>query len=244
MSALLISFLAGILTVAAPCVLPLLPVIIGGSVVDSNGKKSSPLSPYVLILGLVLSVILFSLLLKASTALLGIPQSVWQIVSGGIILLFGLHFLFPNAWATISTRLGLQKESDDLLQHASRKRGLTGDFLMGAALGPVFNSCSPTYALIVAIILPRSFGEGIAHLTAYSLGLGIVLLAISLLGRTAVSWLRPLANPNGSFRKTIGIIFIAVAIFVITGYDKKAQAYVLERGWYDAISNIEHELRK
>lgn len=236
---LLPSFLAGILTVAAPCVLPLLPVILGGSLAPASRDHRSRLTPFMIVLGLVLSIILFTLLLKASTSLLGVPQLVWQAISAGIILLFGLSFLFPTLWDQLSTRLSLQQHSDQLLERATKQPGLLGSFWMGAALGPVFNSCSPTYALIVALILPRSFGEGLAHLTAYALGLGVVLLAIALLGRSVVQRLRPLANPGGNLRKGIGLLFVLVAVLIFTGYDKKFQAYVLEKGWYDPIANLE-----
>jgi cytochrome c biogenesis protein CcdA len=243
MGELFVSFFAGVLTVAAPCVLPILPVIIGGTAAANLEKKHSLLSPTVVILGLVTSIILFSLVLKASTTLLGVPQLVWQSISAGIILIFGLHFLFPTIWANLSTKLNLQQGSDALLEKTSHKRGIAGDFLMGAALGPVFNSCSPTYALIVAIILPRSFGEGLAHLTAYALGLGLILFAVAVLGRSVTQKLRVFANPNGWFRKTVGILFILVALLLITGYDKKFQTYVLENGWYDPISSFENGLK-
>jgi cytochrome c-type biogenesis protein len=233
------SFFAGVLTVAAPCVLPLLPIILGGSIETARGSKQSKRAPIFIILGLVVSVILFTLLLKASTALLGVPHIVWQSVSAGIILLFGVTFLFPGTWSMLSLTLGLQKNSDLLLEKSSRKEGPIGSFLMGASLGPVFNSCSPTYALIIAIILPRSFSEGIAHLCAYALGLGASLLGIAFLGRSLVQRIRPLANPNSKLRKGIGILFILTALLIFTGYDKQFQAFVLEKGWYDPIANLE-----
>lgn len=236
------SFFAGILTVAAPCVLPLLPIILGGSIETTQSGNRSKLAPVLIVLGLVVSVILFTLILKASTSLLGVPQLVWQAISAGIILLFGVTFLFPNAWGWVSMKLGLQKNSDRMLEQAAREKGLLGNFWMGAALGPVFNSCSPTYALIVAIILPRSFSEGFAHLSAYALGLGLTLLAIALLGRSIVQRIRPLANPSGNLRKGIGLLFVLVALLIFTGYDKKFQTFVLEKGWYDPIANLEHDL--
>lgn len=238
------SFLAGALTVAAPCTLPLLPVILGGTVETTQTNHRSRLVPVTIIFGLVFSIILFTLLLKASTSLLGINQLIWQSISAAIILMFGLSFLFPTAWSRVTTQLGLQKGSDHMLDQASHQKGLFGSFCMGAALGPVFNSCSPTYALIVALILPRSFSEGLAHLTAYALGLGLILLAIALLGRSLTRRLRPLANPNGYLRKGIGLLFILVSILLLSGYDKKFQAYVLEKGWYDPIVNLEHVINR
>jgi cytochrome c-type biogenesis protein len=231
---LLLSFFAGVLTILAPCILPLLPVIVGGAAVHETERRSKP---YWIILGLVVSVILFTLLLKATTALLGVPQEVWQIISGGIIMLFGAHLLAPQIWESFSERLKLQSRTTSTLPRETK--GPWGDILLGAALGPVFNSCSPTYALIVAVILPTTFAVGLSYHIAYALGLGLMLLLVALLGKSLIRKLGWAASPSGWFRKSIGILFILVGLAVITGLDKKAQAFVLEKGWYDPVAEIE-----
>ncbi len=240
----IISFVAGILTVLAPCILPLLPVIIGGSSLNQNDQKKVSLKqPLVIITSLIVSIILFTLLLKATTALLGIPSMVWAIISGGIVLLFGITLLFPVLWEKfmVATRLNLL--SNRLMGQSQGKVGIKKDILLGAALGPVFNSCSPTYALIVAVILPSSFVSGIGYLIAYSIGLGIILLLISIFGRVLVNKMKWMSNPHGVFQKVIGSLFIIVGIFVIFGLDKKVQTFVLESGWYDPIIRIEESFQ-
>lgn len=243
MALFIISFVAGVLTVAAPCILPLLPIIIGGSV-TAPGDKRSFSRPLVITASLVVSVIVFSLLLKASTTLLGVPQMVWQIASGGIVLLLGIDFLWPQLYEQVSARSGFFTRTNVALGSASKKGGLLGAILMGAALGPVFSSCSPTYALIVATILPASFLQGLAYLAAYALGLGVVLLLIAFAGQALVTKLRWMSNPKGWFKRILGILFILVGLSVIFGLDKAVQAFVLEQGWYDAISSFERSLEQ
>lgn len=138
---------------------------------------------------------------------------------------------------------GWQLKTTKLLGTAQGKRGIAKDVLLGAALGPVFNSCSPTYALIVAVVLPASFAEGLVNLIAYSLGLGAILLLIALLGRALTQKLGWLSNPGGGFKKTIGIVFIIVGFLVMFGLDKKVQTYVLENGWYDPVIKVEEALK-
>lgn len=237
---LVISFVAGVLTVAAPCILPLLPVIVGGSVV--GGHKQSALRPLIITASLAVSVVVFSALLKASTVLLGVPQMVWQVVSGGLVLLLGINFLWPKLYEQLSARSGFFTKTNTALGNASRKNGLLGAILIGAALGPVFSSCSPTYALIVASILPVSFAEGLLYLGAYAVGLSASLLVITWLGQSLVGKLKWLSNPNGLFRRIIGVAFIAVGLGVIFGLDKTLQAFVLEQGWYDPISGFERSI--
>src|SRR5438132_740370 len=92
----LISFIAGVLTVLAPCVLSLLPVVVGGSL--AQGGRNRALT---IVVSLGISVIAFTFLLKVSTALINIPESFWQWFSGGILVLFGITMLFPALWDSL-----------------------------------------------------------------------------------------------------------------------------------------------
>lgn len=243
---LLLSFVAGILTVAAPCVLPLLPVIVGGSIVRTDADNARPdrqwIRPLVIALSLAGSVILFTLLLKATTALLGVPQFVWQLIAGGIVLLFGLTMLFPQLWERVMSVTGLQNRANRAMDRSYRRGGIGGDILLGAALGPTFSSCSPTYALILATVLPVSFAEGFVYIVVYALGLAVTLLLVGLLGQAFARKLGWLTNPSGWLRRTIGILLILVGVAVIFGLDKQFQAFVLESGWYDPIANFEQSI--
>lgn len=241
---ILVSLAAGVLTVAAPCVLPLLPVIVGGSIVaDGADSRRARWRPYVIAASLAVSVIVFTLLLKATTALLGIPPQVWQIISGVIVILLGINLLFPALWESVSTKMGLGARSNTVLDSSVQRQSVWGDVLTGAALGPVFSSCSPTYALIVATVLPVSFAEGLLYVTLYAIGLAVPLLLIALAGRSAARRLGWLADPRGWFRRSMGVLFIIVGIVVIIGADKALQTLILDLGWYDPIADLESVLQ-
>lgn len=236
MEVVIVSFAAGALTILAPCILPLLPIVIGGSVSDGRDSRR----PFIIAASLMASIIAFTLLLKASTAFLGIPQYVWQYISGGLIILLGLALVFPKLWEPIGNRLNIA--SNKALGKAGQKKGIGGAILLGAALGPVFNSCSPTYAFILAVVLPASTGVGLTSIVAYALGLGLMLLLIGLLGQRLIAKLGWAVNPKGWFRRLLGIIFVLVGIFVATGLDRDLQAHIIERGWYDPLSSFERSL--
>jgi len=234
---IVVAFVAGVLTVLAPCILPLLPIIIGGSVV---GGERDWKRPFVIAASLGLSVIAFTLLLKATTAFLGVPQIVWQFVAGGLVILLGLALIFPKLWSPFGNRLDIQ--SNKLLGKAGQKQGMGGAVLTGAALGPVFNSCSPTYAFILAAVLPTTLAVGLSAIVAYALGLSLMLLLIALLGQRLIARLGWAVNPNGWFRKVLGVIFILVGLFVLAGLDRIVQTYLVDQGFYDAISEFERNL--
>lgn len=239
MPLIILSFIAGILTIAAPCILPLLPIVIGGTLTE----KPSRSRPIIIALSLAISVVIFSLLLKATTTLLSVPQEFWQWFSATILVLLGLNYLKPSLWESVSLKLNLNSRSNQNLSKSFQKNGFSGAVLTGFALGPVFNSCSPTYALIVAVVIPASFWTGLSYLIAYALGLSLSILALAFLGQGFKKNFKKLANPSSSFKKIIGIIFILVGLSIGFGLDKKLQSFILDKGWYAPISNFETKLK-
>lgn len=249
MLALFGALVAGMLTTLAPCVLPLLPVIVGGSVagVGPAGveegetlKSAKDLAvaqkamkarnrrrAYVIAASLGVSVIVFTLILKASTALIGIPPQVWEWVAGTLLILLGLVSLFPQLWERTSELLRLQSRTAAGLGGAQKRSGLTGQILTGAALGPVFTSCSPLFGYVIVTVLPADFGYGMLLLIAYVIGLSGTLLAISLLGQRAVQGARWAADPNGWFRRGLGAIFVIVGVLIVTGWMKDIETWLI-----------------
>lgn len=238
MSFILLAFISGVLTILAPCTLPVLPIIIGSSIDEARSR----IKPLIITASLAVSIILFTLVLKASTVFIDIPQEAWAYISGGIIIIFGLLSLFPHLWDKVSGRFKFAQGSNKLLADAAyKKKGIWSDILIGASLGPVFSSCSPTYFVILATVLPESFATGLLYLAVYSLGLALMLLLISYLGQAFVQKLQWAANPDGWLKKGLGILFILVGLFVITGLDKKVQTAVLDSGYFN-ITNVEQSL--
>lgn len=241
MIALLGALIAGALTTLAPCVLPLLPVIVGGSVArgaaggeqGSGGvavkvrSRSATRSALVITASLGASIFIFTLVLKASTSLIGIPTYVWEWVSGTILILLGLVSLFPGLWERISARLQLQSRTAGGLSAARAREGTIGEVLTGAALGPVFTSCSPLYGYVIVTVLPSELGYGLLLLAAYVVGLCGTLLLIAVLGQRAVRGARWAADPHGWFRRGLGALFVIIGILVLTGWMKDIETWLI-----------------
>jgi cytochrome c biogenesis protein CcdA len=265
---------AGMLTTLAPCVLPLLPVIVGGSVAGAladpapvpvgaraatgaaaahavpgaPGAPGAPGTPaaagphvrsstprrsaavtraLVITASLGVSIVLFTLLLKVSTSLLGVPTEVWQWVSGGLLVALGLAAAFPNAWERLSARLALQARSTGRLGAARDRDGLTGQVLTGAALGPVFTSCSPLYGYVIVTVLPAEPARGMVLLLAYTLGLCATLLVVALAGQRVVRRLGWAADSHGWFRRGLGVVFVLVGVLVATGWMRDLETWLI-----------------
>ncbi len=228
MLALVGAVLAGVLTTLAPCVLPLLPVIVGGSLAPDADRSAQTRRAVVVAASLGLSVAAFTLALKGTTALIGVPPQTWQWLSGGILVTLGLVSVFPGVWDRAAAAVSLQSRTQRGLRGARAQDGLTGQVLTGAALGPVFSSCSPLYAYVVVTVLPADLGYGLVLLAAYCLGLSATLLVIALAGQRAVSRLGWAADAHGWLRRSLGVVFVAVGLVVLLGWDREVQAWVLE----------------
>ena len=147
---LFVSFVAGMITVLAPCVLPVLPVILGGSLADQDKYR-----PRVIILSFACSILLFTLTLQWLVWTLWIQKNDLVMVSGVILGLFGLSLVFPQAREYFADRSGINRITRYTAR--SKHQGYIPDIILGLVLGPVFNTCSPTYSILVATILPVSF---------------------------------------------------------------------------------------
>jgi cytochrome c biogenesis protein CcdA/thiol-disulfide isomerase/thioredoxin len=218
------AFIAGVLTVLAPCVLPLLPVIVGGSL---SGDVKDKRRPLLIATSLAASLILFTILLKATTLLIHVPPQVITYISGGIIVALGIAILLPQTYARILAETGIEHRANELLGSGTKNTSdWIGPIVTGAALGPVFSSCSPVYAYILATILPAHFAAAMSYIVSYVIGLSLVLLALGFYGQRLSASLKFASDPNGYFQRGLAGLFIVVGILIITGTGTKVQVWV------------------
>ena len=227
---LLGAFFAGIITVLAPCVFALLPVIVGGSI---SGNVHDKRRPFIIAGSLAVSLVVFTLLLKVTTLFIAISPAAITYVSGGIIVALGIVTLFPGIYERVILFFNLQAKSQQLLGESTGKGAVIGAIITGAALGPIFSSCSPVYAYILATVLPVNFAAAMLYVTVYVLGLSLMLLLVGFLGQKVVRRIRFASNPRGWFQRVVAVLFIVVGVMIMTGYDKKFQTYISEHTPFD-----------
>ena len=232
MSLAILSLIAWLLSILAPCVLPVLPVILGGSLSSSNWRK-----PLTIILSTGVFITVFTVALKASTALIDIPQSVWTSISAAIIIIYWLTLIAPHAREYVSLKLWLHK-ANNLATSAQNTWWVWWDILLWAALWPIFASCSPTYALLLSTIFPQSFAQWVIYTLIYSAGFVISLLAIAYSGRSLVRKLSVAANPNSRFKKILWWLLILTGILIMTWWMKQLEIAILD-AWYFNIASVE-----
>ena len=233
-----LSLLAGIMTILAPCIFPLLPILIGSSADGSSNKNRA----FTVIISLLVSITVLTILIHGTSNVLGLSQGLLRLVSAVIILFVGAVSLFPMWWNKLSLLLKFESSSNGMLAKAMGKNGRSRDILTGAALGPVFSSCSPTYGLIIGTILPQSFLTGLVYLLWYIVGLGLMFTLIALLGQRFTSKLSWATDPNGWFKRAIGLLFVVIGVAILFNLDKSFEAWLLGFDFYTNLVEFEINL--
>ncbi len=237
MTLLLIAFFAGMITILTPCILPLLPVIVGGSLSFGEVSKRKAI---IVIVSLGVSVLVFTFLLKVSTVFINVPEFFWTTISGGIIIIFGIITLFPRMWES-SFLIKSNIKVNALIGKGFARNSTLGNILIGSALGPCFSTCSPTYFIVLATVLPVSLFVGSLYMVAYVVGLCLSLGIVVFLSARLFKKLGLLANPHGYFKKSIGVIFILIGVMILVGGDKKVESLLKVDGIFNS-AKIEQRL--
>lgn len=219
-----LSFLAGVLTVLSPCVLPLVPILMG------SAASSHRLGPYALVGGLMVSFTTIGVVLGSLGATAGFEQDTLRMVGGALLVLLGI-VLFSTAlqeqFSVAISRLGI---GQNLLARFDMS-GLHGQFLLGMLLGVAWSPCvGPT--LGVAITLAGQ-GQALAQVAAvlllFSLGAALPLLTISLISNQAmVRWRGRILNAGQTARKIFGAALLLVGMLILTGAEKTVEEWAVD----------------
>ena len=237
---ILLSLISGCLTIFAPCALPMLPIIVGGSLKKDEHPRRRAL---IISFSLAGSIFIFSLLIKFSSLTLNLQPSFWAGLSGIILIMLGIFNLFPNLWMNLAAGLKLRSGSDAGLAKSYGNNYKLEPILTGIALGPVFSGCNPIYLFILSVLLPRKLGFGIINLLAYCLGLSVTLFAISIGGQKLIAKLKWATKPSGWFKRGLAVLFIVFGILIFSGADKKIEAWALQNNnWFGRYLILEQRL--
>ena len=208
--AIVLAFVAGLITAVSPCVLPVLPIVLAGGIGENKRR------PYAIIAGLAVTFLVSVLFATLVLQWLGLPQDLLRNIAIGMLFLMAATLIFPRVGVWIErplSRLSRRPSGD-----------LGGGFLLGCALGLVFVPCAgPALAFVTSASASHDFGfKTFAVAVAYTLGVCIVLIAIALGGRRVGKALRTNVD---RFRVAFGVILAVSAFALIFNVDTKLQKW-------------------
>ncbi|PLK22529.1 cytochrome C biogenesis protein [Porphyrobacter sp. TH134] len=221
---LALAFVAGLVTILNPCVLPLIPILVGSAL----GKHR--MGPAALASGLALSFATFGFVVVAFGFQLGIPEQGIRLFAGALLAAAGIILLVPALQTRLTMLFApLTQRAQGALSRTSGE-GLGGQFAVGVLLGLVWAPCvGPTLG---AAIAAASQGEdlGGAFITFLVFAAGV---ALSVTG-FAYGSRRAIGKGAGSLQKlaryakpVFGAMLVLVGMLVLTEADKRVEAAVL-----------------
>lgn len=215
---LVLALLAGVVTVAAPCTLPMLPILLGASI-----GRTSKARPAMIAAGFVLSFSLVALALGAITRVFDFDPNSLRNGAAVLLVAFGLLMIWPAPFEWLTVRIGGFTGNN-----AAASQGLFGGFLLGTTLGLVWTPCAgPVLGSILTIVATsKDTAWASLLLIVYAIGAAIPMLAIAYGGQAVTTRIRSLAKIAPKLQQGFGVVVIAFAVATYFQYDTLIVAWL------------------
>ena len=205
------ALLAGVVSIASPCVLPLLPGVMAYS------TERSKLTPLAIVFGLALTFTAMGVASSMFGAFLMDYMDYLKIISGVLIIAMGLYILsrtVEDLFLKVWSRLPLSRISRPNVEN----EGFLGGIVLGVSLGIVWMPCiGPMLATILMMVAQQgTIFYGASLLLTYSLGLAIPMLLVAYSSNIVSDKLRDVTKYSVSIRKVAGIILLAMGIYYLS----------------------------
>jgi cytochrome c biogenesis protein CcdA len=215
---LVLALLAGVVTVAAPCTLPMLPILLGASV-----GQTSKARPAMIAAGFVLSFSLVALALGALTRVFDFDPNSLRTGATVLLLAFGLLMIWPAPFEWLSSRIGGFTDGN-----AAASQGVIGGFVLGTTLGLVWTPCAgPVLGSILTIVATsKDTTWASLLLVVYAVGAGLPMLAIAYGGQAVTTRISGIARIAPQLQRGFGVVVIAFAVASYFQYDTLIVAWL------------------
>jgi len=218
---LLFAFIAGVVTILSPCILPLLPIILASS---TDSGKSRPLG---IVSGFVISFTLFTLFLSQIVKLFGLSADSLRLISVVILIFFGLSLAIPALQTKLSTVFSRFTNIGGRPSGSGIWRGL----LIGFSLGILWTPCvGPILAGVIVLAATNTVTTAtLAIILSYSLGTAIPMLLIIKGGRKLLDKVPFLTRNTEKIQQLFGGLMILTAIGIGFNLDRNFQTLILNK---------------
>lgn len=220
-----LSFAAGGLSILSPCVLPLVPILLGTAVTAHR------LGPIALAAGLTLSFTLVGVVVASVGAALGLDPLLFRAGAASLLIAFGIVLLSPRLQERFALATsGVSGAGQGLLAKLTLD-GLPGQFVLGLLLGIVWSPCvGPTLGAAVTLASQGQSLDQVSLLMAlFGLGAGLPLVALGFVSRQALARFRGRLIVAGKVGKqALGSIMLVLGAAILTGADKAFEAWAVQ----------------
>lgn len=219
---LVLAALAGVATIAAPCTLPVLPILLGASI-----GQTSRLRPAFIAAGFVIAFSAVALALSALTRIFDFDPNVLRDTAAILLAVFGLLMIWPAPFEWLSIQLSSVTQQSTTPRD---RQGLLGGFILGTTLGLVWTPCAgPVLGSILTVIATsKDTAWASLLLVTYAVGAAIPMLIIAYGGQAVTARVRSFARIAPRLQQAFGVIVIAFAAATYFQYDTLAVAWLTQ----------------
>ncbi len=198
-----LSFAAGLASVASPCVLPVVPIIVAGRADEHRAR------PALIVAGLSAAFVAMGIATSLFGAAVGRALPMAEKFAGGLVLLFGLLLLLD---------INPFKRLTWFSQINTKSQGRFSGLLLGASLGLVWIPCvGPVLSSVLAMVAARAqIATGIVLLFAYAMGFAVPMLALGYGSQALRKHVRAVASHPVAIRWVSGLLLLAFGVVILT----------------------------
>jgi cytochrome c-type biogenesis protein len=225
MSGIGLALLAGLLSSLSPCVLPLVPVVIGTAVSEHR------FGPVALAAGLALSFVVIGLFVATIGFAAGLDQDLFRSIAAVLLILVGGLLLMPRLQVRLAVAAGPIGNWAQAHAGGFSTHGLGGQFAVGLMLGAVWAPCVGPTLGAASVLAARSENLTTVALTMFAFGIGaaLPLLAIGMMSREALMrWRSRLLAAGSGGKALMGVVLVAIGVLIVTGLDKRIETVLVE----------------
>jgi len=224
-AALPLAFLAGLLSILSPCVLPLTPVVLGAAIAEHR------LGPIALAAGLATSFTAVGLFVATMGYSIGLDGDVFRMVGAAMLAGLGIILMLPKLQMQLAAAAGPLSNWSQQRFDGRPATGLRGQFGIGLLLGAVWGPCvGPTLgAATVLAAQGRDLGWVALTMLVFGLGSALPFLLLGMLTREALMrWRNRLMSAGKGGKILLGGVLTAAGVLVLLGFDKTFETWVIQ----------------
>lgn len=220
-----LAFLAGVLSILSPCVLPLLPIVLGTAISQHR------LGPAALAGGLALSFVAIGLFVATIGFSIGLDGDVFRVAAAMLLMLIGLVLVLPRLQARVALAAGPVSNWAEQRFGSVGGSGLSGQFGVGLLLGAVWAPCvGPTLgAASVLAAQGKNLGQVAVTMLVFGIGAALPLLVLGMLSREALMrWRNRMMAAGQGAKVAMGVVLMLTGLVIVSGMDKRLEAFLVQ----------------
>ena len=219
------AFIAGVLSILSPCVLPLVPIVLGTALSEHR------LGPVALSIGVALSFTAIGIFVATVGFAAGIDTDVFQRAAAILLVLIGIVLLVPALQMRVATAAGPVGTFAQEKFGGFSSQGLLGQFGVGLLLGAVWSPCTGPTLGAASLMAAQSKNLGLVALVmlAYGIGAGLPMMLLGFLSRETMMRLKGgMMSAGKGLKQAMGALLLVLGMLMLSGFDKTVEAKLVQ----------------